>query len=487
MRIGPLRNNDVSKMGGFLGGPLLAVVVFVFFRPEGLPTQATHVAAIATWMAIWWATEATNVAVTALLPLVVFPLFGIGNMQETAKSYAHPIVYLFMGGFIMALAIEKSGLHQRAALRVFQIAGVNARAIVGGFMVAAALLSMWISNTSTALMMLPIAMSVVYVVRETMGDLTDKELGNFEISIFLGLAYGATMGGVATLVGTPPNAFMAGFMQSTYGIEVDFARWMIIGVPLTVVMLPIIWFVLVRVLYPVDFTASERTTSHLNAKRKELGKPSTAEVRTGLLFVALVVGWMLRRPIATWTGAAELSDAAIAMTAGILAFLIPSGKKAEALIVWEDTKRLPWGVLILFGGGLALAGGMTSSELTLWLGKQLAPLGAIHIAFLIVAACALVIFLTELTSNLATTATFLPVMAALAVETGNNPLIFVIPVTLAASFAFMLPVATPPNAVVFSSGRVPIPKMMRAGLVLNLLGVMVLTIAAITLVPRVFG
>ena len=478
---------NLSKKVGLVAGPMFAALIFVFFRPDGLPIHATYVAAFATWMAIWWATEATNVAITAFLPLLIFPLFGIATMAETAKSYSHPIVYLFMGGFIMALTIEKSGLHQRAALRVFQIVGVNAKAIVGGFMIAAALLSMWISNTSTALMMLPIATSVVYVVRETMNELSKKQIENFELSIFLGLAYGATMGGVATLVGTPPNAFMAGFMQSTYGTEIDFARWMIIGIPLTIIMLPIIWVVLVKILYPVDFVASERTTMHLNAKREELGKPSTAEKRTGILFLLLVAGWMLRKPLANLTGAAELTDAAVAMMAGVLAFLIPSGRNDEALLVWDDTKRLPWGVLILFGGGLALANGMTSSELTLWLGRQLAPLGDIHIAVLIIAACALVIFLTELTSNLATTATFLPVMAALAVQTGHNPLIFVIPVTLAASFAFMLPVATPPNAVVFSSGRVPIPKMMRAGIVLNLLGVVVLTIVALTLVPKVFG
>jgi len=469
--------SELPKMFGFVSGPIIAIVVFVFFRPEGLPLQATYVAAFATWMAIWWATEATNVAVTAFLPLVVFPLFGISTMRETASSYAHPIVYLFLGGFVMALAIEKSGLHRRVALWIFETVGVNARAIVGGFMTAAAVISMWVSNTSTALMMLPIAMSVVYVVRESMEDLSDKEISDFEVSIFLGLAYGATMGGVATLVGTPPNAFMAGFMQSTYNIEIDFAKWMIIGLPLTIVMLPIVWFVLVRVLYPVDFVASDRTKAHLEAKRKELGRLSVAEKRTALLFMALVGGWLLRKPIIALTGAAELTDSAVAMSAALLAFLIPSGKKGEALITWDDTTRLPWGVLILFGGGLALASGMTNSGLTSWLGKQLAPLGTVHIAFLIIAACALVIFLTELTSNLATTATFLPVMAALAIETGNNPLIFVIPVTLAASFAFMLPVATPPNAIVFSSGRVPIPKMMRAGIVLNLIGVVILTIA----------
>jgi len=333
-----LNKIDVSKTVRTIMGPLLAALVFIFFRPEGLPIYATYVAAIATWMAIWWATEATNVAVTAFLPLILFPLFGISTMQ-----------------FIMALAIEKSGLHQRAALRIFQVVGVNAKAIVGGFMIAAALLSMWISNTSTALMMLPIATSVVYVVRENMDELAEKEIGDFEISIFLGLAYGATMGGIATLVGTPPNAFMAGFMQTTYGVEVDFARWMIIGVPLTVVMLPIIWIVLVKILYPVNFMASERTTAHLNAKRNELGKPSVAEKRTGILFLLLVAGWMLRKPLAELTGAAEISDSAIAMMAGMLAFLIPSGKNGEALLTWDDTKRLPWGVLILFGGGHFMA------------------------------------------------------------------------------------------------------------------------------------
>jgi len=336
-------------------------------------------------------------------------------------------------------------------------------------------------------MMLPIVMSVVHVVRETMDDLKPEEIKSFEIAMFLGLAYGCTLGGIATLVGTPPNVFMAGFMESTYGVEIDFARWMIIGVPLMIIMLPITWFALTRFLYPVNFTASERTKTHIATRKKELGALTTIEKRTGLLFLALVAGWMFRKPIADLTGAAELSDAVLAMTAAIAAFLIPSGKPGESLMMWEDTNKLPWGVLILFGGGLALAAAMTSSGLTLWIGQQLAPLGTINLAILVIAACILVVFLTELTSNTATTATFLPVMAGIAIETGQNPLIFVIPVTLAASFAFMLPVATPPNAIVFSSGRVSIPQMMRAGFVLNVISVAVLTVVALTLVPRVFG
>ena len=478
---------NVSRIGKYIAGPLFAALVFVFFRPEGLPVHATQVAAIASWMAIWWATEATHVAVTALLPLVTLPVLGISPMKETAASYAHPVIYLFLGGFVMAIAIQKSGLHERAALRVLKLVGVNARTIVAGLMVGAASISMWVSNSSTTLMMLPIAVSVVHVVRVSMGDLPGEQLRNFELSMFLGLAYGATTGGVATLVGTPPNAFLAGFMHSTYDIEIDFARWMIIGVPLTIVMLPIIWYVLVRAVYPVDFAASHRAKEHLETMLKELGPLSTIESRTAILFLALVAGWLLRKPIVMLTGAVELTDAAVAMTAAIAAFLIPRGEKGETLIVWDDTKNLPWGVLIMFGGGLALAGGMTSTGLTKWIGESLIPLGTIHIGILIVAVCALVIFLTELTSNTATTATFLPVMAALAIGMDSTPLILVVPVALAASFAFMLPVATPPNAIIFSSGHVPIRCMMLAGFLINLVGIVVLTVVALVLVPKVFG
>lgn len=471
---------------GTILGPALAILTYVFFRPEGLPPAGTPTAAVAVLMAIWWATEAAPVPVTAFLPLLLFPILGIAPIAETATSYAHPIIYLFFGGFVIALAIERSGLHRRVALNIFNLFGLNGRSLVGAFMVAAAVISMWISNTSTTLMLLPIAVSVVAVVRETMAHLDERSLDNFATALLLGLAYGATLGGVATLVGTPPNAFMSGFMETTYNVEIDFARWMLVGVPITIVMLPITWLLLTRFIYPVKFLASKQTVDHIAGMRRSLGKVSKAEFRTSLVFVALVLGWLFRKPIASAAGISELSDAGVAIMAAVAAFLIPSGKNRESLVTWDDTKRLPWGVLILFGGGLALAGGLTSSGLTLWLGQQLVPLGMINIALLVVAATALVIFLTELTSNLATTATILPVMAAIAVETGQDPLIFVIPVTLAASCAFMLPVATPPNAIVFSSGYVSIPKMIRAGSILNLIGVGVLVVVALTLAPWVF-
>lgn len=481
----------VSKMSphqiiGLFMGPILAVLIAVLFQPQDLSQAGRLTAAIAVLMAIWWATEAVPVAVTAFLPLVLFPVLGTSTMAETAQNYAHPTIYLFLGGFVIALAIERAGLHRRVALVVFRLFGVNGRSLVAGFMLAAALLSMFISNTSTALMLLPIVMSVILVVRETMDALSAKAQQDFETAMLLGLAYGATLGGMTTLVGTPPNAFMAGFMETTYGVEIDFARWMLVGVPLAVIMLPLCWLVLTRFLFRVDFKASEEARRHVGEMNRDLGGVSQAEILTGILFALLVAGWILREPIATLTGAAQLTDAGIAMTAAVAAFIIPSGSRPGALMTWEETKRLPWGVLILFGGGLALAAGMSGSGLTVWIGQQLAPLGTFHIAVLIIAATTLVIFLTELTSNLATTATFLPVMAALAVETGHDPLLFVVPVTLAASCAFMLPVATPPNAVVFSSGYLSIPRMVRAGFLLNILGVAVLSMIAIYLAPRIF-
>lgn len=473
---------------GLIAGPIIALMIAAGFETEGLPREAVLVAAVGSWMAIWWATEAIPVAITAFLPLVALPILGVAPIREIAAPYAHPMIYLFFGGFVVALAIERCGLHRRIALGIFRLVGTDARALVGGFMIAAALVSMWISNTSTSLMLLPIAVSVVTVIGETMPELSIKQRTNFGVALLLGLAYGATLGGLSTLVGTPPNAFMAGFMADNYGVEIDFARWMLVGVPVSIILLPIAWVSLTRFIYPVNFKASREAAKHIESMQAGLGEMSKAEWRTGALFAFLVVGWIFRNQIgALLPIEGSISDTGIAMIAAVAAFLIPSGKRGQALMVWEDMTRLPWGVLILFGGGLALASAVSTSGLALWLGQQLSPLGLTNIALLVVAATALVIFLTELTSNLATTATFLPVIAAIAVETGQDPMVFVIPVTLAASCAFMLPVATPPNAIVFSSGLLSIPKMARAGLVLNVIAVAVLSVVALTLAPMVFG
>ncbi|MAP48763.1 MAG: anion transporter [Oceanicaulis sp.] len=471
---------------GLVLGPIAALITALTFSPEGLPQQATIVAAIGVLMAIWWATEAIPVAITAFLPLVALPILGVVSTREIAAPYAHPIIYLFFGGFVVALAIERCGLHRRIALGVFAIAGADARALVAGFMGAAAFVSMWISNTSTTLMLLPIAVSVFTVINETMPTLAPRQRENFGVSLLLGLAYGATLGGVATLVGTPPNAFMVGFMADNYDVQIDFARWMMVGVPVTLVMLPLAWLVLTRFIYPINFKASDEAVQHIRAMREGLGAMSKAEVRTALLFGFLVFGWLSRSWLSSLPFLGELTDTGVAMTAAVAAFLIPSGQKGQALMTWDAMSRLPWGVLALFGGGLALATAVTSSGLALWMGQQLVGVGTINAILLVVTATALVIFITELTSNLATTATFLPVIAAIGVETGQDPLIYVIPVTLAASCAFMLPVATPPNAVVFSSGLVAIPAMARVGLVLNIIAVAVLSVVALLLAPVVF-
>jgi sodium-dependent dicarboxylate transporter 2/3/5 len=471
---------------GLLLGPAAAIVTVFGFAPEGLPREGVIVAAVGLWMAIWWATEAIPVAVTAFMPLVALPLLGVISMREIAAPYGHPIIYLFFGGFVIALAIERCGLHRRIALAVFALAGADARALVAGFMMAAAFVSMWISNTSTTLMLLPIAMSVVTVIDETMPTLDSRQRANFGVSMLLGLAYGATLGGLATLVGTPPNAFMAGFMADNYDVQIDFARWMLVGLPVSLIMLPIAWLVLTRMVFPIDFKASDEAIRHIGSMRAGLGRMSKAEVRTALLFGFLVAGWLSRGWLNGIPILGEVTDTGVAMAAAVAAFLIPSGKKGQALMTWDAVSKLPWGVLVLFGGGLALASAVSSSGLALWLGQQLVAVGGMNAILLVVAATTLVIFMTELTSNLATTATFLPVIAAIGVETGQDPLVYVIPVTLAASCAFMLPVATPPNAVVFSSGMVAIPDMARVGLVLNITAVAVLTLVALFIAPRVF-
>ncbi|MXO96576.1 DASS family sodium-coupled anion symporter [Erythrobacter aquimaris] len=470
---------------GLIAGLVAFAVFFFAFSPDELDRPAQIAAAIGVLMAIWWATEAVPLPVTALIPIIAFPLAGIATVDEAAAPYANPIIYLFLGGFLVALAVERSQLHRRLALAIFRHMGSTGKGLVAGFMLAAAILSMWISNTSTTLMLFPIAVSLALVVGETSPGLGEKGKRDFTLALLLGLAYGASIGGVATLVGTPPNAFMAGFLQSEYQVEIPFAQWMMIGVPVSVVLLPIGWLLLTRFLFPVEFVSSAETIAEMDRRHDALGKMTVAEKRTAALFALLVFGWIMRKPLSSLLGIEGLSDAGIAMTVALLAFLVPSGVDRHALVTWEDTKRLPWGVLILFGGGLSLAAALSSTGLTLWMGQQLAPLGEINHILLVIALTTLVIFLTELTSNVATTATLLPVVAALAIELGIDPLILVVPVTIAASCAYMLPVATPPNAIVFSSGDVAIKDMMRAGLWLNIVAIILVSIIAVWLVPAV--
>ena len=469
-------------------GPALTILMLWIGPQGGLSDPAWRTAALGAWMAVWWATEARPVGVTAFIPLIFFAPLGITTIREAAAPYANPIIYLYLGGFLIALAMQRWNLHKRIALTLLAVSGTNGRSLVGGFMLTAALLSMWMTNTSTTMMLLPIILSVIAVIAETVTEIDPGERKNFEICLLLGTAFGATIGGVATLVGTPPNAFLAAFLADNYGIEISFARWMLVGVPVTLIMLPLCWLALTRLVYPISFETSPETRQHLKELKRSLGPASSAEWRVGIVFACVVVGWMTRPWLTKYLPIEGLSDPGIVMIAAFAMFLIPSGgRKTLRLLNWQQTKELPWEILILFGGGLSLAAAVSETGLAHWLGSSLVPLGAFGIAAIVVGAVVLVIFLTELTSNLATTATLLPVLAALALELGVSPVMLTVPVALAASCAFMLPVATPPNAIVFGSGMITIPQMAKAGLVMNILGIVLLSLVALLLAPQVLG
>jgi len=453
-----------------------------------MPTEAWRAAAIGLWMAVWWATEAIPVPVTAFLPIIVFAPLGIATLKDAAAPYANPIIYLYLGGFVMALSLERWNLHRRIAMAILDRTGTEGRRLIGGFMLVCAMLSMWMTNTSTTMMLLPIVLSVVVVIIDNVPDLSEQAGRDFKIAMLLGIAYSASIGGLATLIGTPPNALLVGFMAENYGIEISFARWMIVGVPVSMVMLPIAWLLLTRVLYPVNIPASDAVRDHLHKMREDLGKMTTPEKRVAIIFGTVIFSWMLRKPITGWLGITGVSDAGIVMTAALLLFLLPSGNREQPqLMTWQYASRLPWGVLVLFGGGLSLAAVVSNSGLALWLGESLAPLNAWGIAVLVIAAVTMVIFLTELTSNVATAATLLPVMGALAIQAGVPPIVLTVPITIAASCAFMLPVATPPNAIVFSTGMISIPQMVRAGVLLNIIGIIIVTIISLYLAPELLG
>ena len=478
-----------SQKAGLWLGPLLFVAMATMTDIQSMmATDAWLVAGVAIWMAVWWSTEAIPVPATAFLPLVLFPMIEVAPIRSVAQSYSHPTIYLFLGAFILALSVEKWGLHRRIALWVLSRTGTDARALILGFMVAGALLSMWMTNTSTTMMLLPIAVSVSALVIEKAVTASETQKRQFQVALLLALAYSTTIGGMSTLIGTPPNAFLAGFMEETYGIQIAFLDWFLIGLPLAIVLLPTGWFVLTRIAFQVDIPSSSAGASAILEMKDQLGQMSPSEQRVGLIFLSVIFLWMTRSWLSDLPMLSGLSDAGIVMAAALLLFVIPAGARHEgALMQWEDLTRLPWGVLVLFGGGLALAAQVSNSGLAVWLGASLTPLTNMGMLVLVIAAAGLVVFLTELTSNLATTATLLPVIAAMAASSGIDPLVLCVPVTLAASCAFMLPVATPPNAIVFSSGILTIPQMIRAGFIMNVIAMLVLTILAMLAVPAVFS
>jgi sodium-dependent dicarboxylate transporter 2/3/5 len=449
-----------------------------------MTAQAWRTAAVGLFMATWWITEAVPIPATALTPLLLFPLLGILPIGAAAAPFANPIIFLFLGGFVIALAMERHGLHRRIALSIAGMLGVRPPMLVLGFMTATAFLSMWVSNTATAVMMLPIGLSVVQLVKPDAGD--GPMDFNFAIALMLGIAYAASIGGLATLIGTPPNALLAAFMLESYGVEVGFAQWLVVGLPLVIVSLPLTWLILTRLVFPIRIREIPGGANAIRNELARLGPITRAESSVAVIFVATALLWITRPLLDAFLPG--LSDTSIAIAAALAMFVVPvSLREGEFLMDWATAERLPWGVLLLFGGGLALADAVTRTGLAEWIGAALAGLQTWPLLLIIVLVTTVIIFLTELTSNTATAATFLPLIAPLAVGLGENPFILLVPAAIAASCAFMLPVATPPNAIVFGGGYVTVPQMARAGIWLNMLFIVLITILVYTLVLTAFG
>jgi sodium-dependent dicarboxylate transporter 2/3/5 len=469
-------------------GPAVFVAVILLPMPPGMEATAWRTVALAAWMAIWWSTEAVPVPITALLPVIALPLLGIGGMEAATAPYAHPLIFLFLGGFLLALGIQRHNLHRRIALGIILRIGTRPAALVAGFMAASGLISMWVSNTATAMMMMPIAISVIGEVEGNDPVRADGRRDDFAVALLLAVAYGASIGGLGTLIGTPPNALLAAFAQETYGVRIGFAEWMVIGVPMALVMGICAWLVLTRWAFHPRQQARTLSRSAIADHIEDLGPMSVAEKRVAAVFLCAAAGWLVRPLLGDVPVLEQLTDPAIAIAAGAALFILPSGLDRRApLLIWRDAAQLPWGTLILFGGGLSLAGAISSSGLAEWIGGALATFASWPSWLLTMLVALVVVFLTELTSNTATTAAFLPVMGVLAGIVGVDPLILMAPAALAASAAFMLPVATPPNAIVHGSGLVAIPDMVRAGFWLNIASVVLISLLVPPLLGLVFG
>ncbi len=457
-----------------LAGAVLGCGVIISPVPEGISPEAWKVLGVTLWMAFWWLTEALPVAVTALMPLILFPALGVFDFKISAAPYAHPLIFLFMGGFIIAKAIEAWNLHRRIALLMVRVFGTRPDYLIAGFMLATATLSMWVSNTATTVMMLPIAISIIGVLNEKEDP---RVAANTATALLLGIAYAASIGGAGTLIGTPPNALLAAFAQERLGIELGFAKWMTIGLPVVVVMLPLAWLLLTRFTCPVARRPIPGADTVIKSEIDALGPMSKAEKRVLAVFVLTALSWILRPLISEILPGVGLTDSGIALIGALSLFIIPSGKRdGSGLMTWPRAVTLPWGVLLLFGGGLSLAGAIAKSGLADTVGGGLAGLEAFPTIILVTAVATLIVFLTEITSNTATTAVFLPIVAAVAVSAGIAPLDLAIPVALAASCAFMMPVATPPNAIVFASERLTVVQMAKAGFLLNLIAISVIVL-----------
>ena len=477
-----MKNALTKNIVPLLAGPLVFFLTYFFFKPVGLSEQGVAVLAATLWMAIWWIFEAIPISVTALLPLVLFPLTMALDLNETAASYGHRFIFLYMGGFILAIAIEKWGLHKRIALNIISIIGSSVPRIMMGFMIATAFMSMWISNTATSVMMLPIAIAIILQLKEN-PNVVESDESSFAKGLMLAIAYSASIGGMASLIGTPPNLVFAGIINELYGVEISFAQWFMFGFPISCILLTVAWIYLTRFAFNISISEFPGGKAEIHRLKRELGPISRQELLVLTVFVCTALLWIFRSFLQNYLPA--LDDPIIAIIASIALFVIPSGdgkgdgkgdKKDKALISWEEAVRLPWGIILLFGGGMAIAGAFQSSGLAIWIGSGLSAMNGMHLLLVIAVIITSVNFLTEITSNLATTAMLLPILGALAVSLDVHPYVIMVAATVSASCAFMLPIATPPNAIVFGSGYLTIKDMFTKGFIMNVIAIFVLTL-----------
>ena len=477
-----MHNQSYRKLGFWIG-LLLFFSIVLNPTPESLSIEGWHVAAVALLMAAWWGTEAVPLPVTALIPLAALPLLQVSSLKETAISYANPHIFLFLGGFILALAIQRSGLHKRLALSVVSKVNASAGSIVGTFMCISFFISMWVMNTSTTLMLLPICLAICVNIKEALPGLSNKQIKNFEIALFLGIAYASSIGGMSSLIGTAPNIVFAGFMQENFNIDISFLDWMKIALPIGLMMLVASFIILTKIIYPSTFEINAATKNKIKKSLEELGKISRDEKKVFIIFLIAASLWIGRPYLKYHEMLSGLTDAGIAILAAIILFILPSDNKKSNLLEWNETKKLPWGLLLLFGGGLSLASSISSSGLGQWLGTSFSLLVELKPWLIILLITTFIVFLTELTSNTATTSTFLPIATSIAVAISVAPISIAIPLVMASSLAFMLPVATPPNAIVYGSGKITIANMIKAGFILNLIGILIISLVSHYLLP----
>ena len=465
---------------GLILGPLLLLACILTDPPGGLSEKAWLTVGLAALMAVWWSTEAIPIPATSLLPILLIPLLDIDTLAKATAPYANPTIFLFLGGFLLGLAMQRWNLHKRIALATLLAVGNQPSRQIAGFMIATAFISMWVSNTATSIMMLPIGLSVIGLL---IAGSEEKEGARFAVALLLGIAYSASVGGIATLIGTPPNALLAAFMRENYDVQIGFGQWMLLGVPVAVIMLAFIWWWLTRGGFNL---AGHDSTQLIRSELAELGPLSRGEKLVALVFVVTALAWVFQPLISGWVPG--VNDTSIAIAAAMALFMIPVDVKQRVFLMnWESASKLPWGVLLLFGGGLSLAGVIRSTGLAEWIAQSLGALSALPVVAMIGVVVLVIIFLTEVTSNTATAAAFLPLLGALAVAQGMPAELLAIPAAIAASCAFMMPVATPPNAIVFGTGHMKIQSMIKAGFVLNLFGVVLVTLICYLLVGMIWA